>query len=51
MTAADLPPCEPTDQRNVARLHGGRHGAAIVYDLPSEARFEPETWGEGLLAK
>jgi hypothetical protein len=40
---------DPAGQRNVARIHWGRNGAAIVYDLPSEARFEPETWGEGIL--
>ncbi|MCY3018022.1 MAG: hypothetical protein NTW87_03190, partial [Planctomycetota bacterium] len=39
---------DPAGQRNVARLHWGRNGAAMVYDLPSEARFEPETWGVGL---
>jgi hypothetical protein len=38
---------DPAGQRNVARIHWARHGAAMVYDLPSEARFEPETWGEG----
>jgi len=42
---------DPAGQRNVARLHWGRNGAAIVYDLPTEARFEPETWGVGVLAK
>lgn len=41
---------DPAGQRNVARLHWGRNGAALVYDLPSEARFEPETWGTGRLA-
>jgi hypothetical protein len=40
---------DPAGQRNVARLHWGRNGAAIVYDLPTEARFEPELWGEGVL--
>jgi len=39
---------DPAGQRNVARFHWGRNGAAMVYDLPSEARFEPETWGVGL---
>ena len=38
---------DPAGQRNVARLHWGRNGAALVYDLPSEARLEPETWGVG----
>jgi hypothetical protein len=42
---------DPAGQRNTARLHWGRHGAAIVYDLPSEARFEPELWGEGVLER
>ena len=37
---------DPAGQRNVARLHWGRNGAANVYDLPSEARLEPEWWGE-----
>jgi hypothetical protein len=38
---------DPAGQRNVARLHWGRNGAALVYDLPSEARLEPESWGVG----
>ena len=38
-------------QRNVARIHWGRNGAAIVYDLPTEVRFEPGTWGIGRLRK
>jgi len=38
-------------QRNTARLHWGRHGAATVYDLPTEARLEPELWGEGILER
>jgi len=42
---------DPAGQRNVARMHWGRHGAAVVYDLPSEARLEPETWGVGVLEK
>jgi hypothetical protein len=42
---------DPAGQRNVARIHWGRHGAAVVYDLPSEARLEPETWGVGVLEK
>ena len=40
---------DPAGQRNVACLHWGRNGASMVYDLPSEARFEPETWGIGML--
>ena len=40
---------DPAGQRNVARLHWGRNGAANVYDLPTEARMEPETWGWGEL--
>ncbi|MEI8196773.1 MAG: hypothetical protein WCI73_12815, partial [Phycisphaerae bacterium] len=40
---------DPAGQRNVARIHWGRNGAAVVYDLPSEARLEPETWGVGVL--
>jgi hypothetical protein len=39
---------DPAGQRNVARLHWARNGAANVYDLPSEARLEPELWGDGL---
>jgi hypothetical protein len=39
---------DPAGQRNVARLHWGRNGAANVYDLPSEARLEPELWGEAV---
>jgi hypothetical protein len=42
---------DPAGQRNVARIHWGRHGAATVYDLPSEARLEPETWGVGVLER
>jgi len=42
---------DPAGQRNVARIHWGRNGAAMVYDLPSEARLEPETWGTGILEK
>lgn len=41
---------DPAGQRNVARLHWGRNGGAIVYDLPSEARLEPATWGQARLA-
>ena len=40
----------PAGERNVARIHWGRNGAAIVYDVPSEARLEPETWGVGIMA-
>jgi len=40
---------DPAGQRNVARLHWGRNGAAMVYDLPSEVRIEPDTWGIGVL--
>jgi hypothetical protein len=39
---------DPAGQRNTARLHWARNGAAIVYDLPTEARFEPELWGVGI---
>ncbi|OPZ31159.1 MAG: NHL repeat protein [Lentisphaerae bacterium ADurb.BinA184] len=42
---------DPAGQRNVARLHWGRNGAAIVYDLPSEARFEPALWGTAELVE
>ena len=42
---------DPAGQRNVASLRWGRNGAAIVYDLPTEARFEPETWGVGVMGK
>jgi hypothetical protein len=42
---------DPAGQRNVARIHWGRHGAATVYDLPSETRLEPETWGIGVLER
>jgi hypothetical protein len=42
---------DPAGQRNTARLHWGRHGAAVVYDLPSEARFEPDLWGEGVFER
>ena len=42
---------DPAGQRNVACLHWGRNGAAMVYDLPTEARFEPESWGIRVLAK
>ena len=42
---------DPAGQRNVARIHWGRNGAATVYDLPSEARLEPETWGVGVFEK
>lgn len=40
---------DASGQRNTARIHWGRGGAAQVYDLPTEARFEPETWGVGVL--
>ncbi|MFZ2658717.1 MAG: sugar-binding protein, partial [Victivallales bacterium] len=40
---------DPAGQVNNARLHWGRNGAAMVYDLPSEARLEPETWGVGIV--
>lgn len=42
---------DPAGQRNVARLHWGRNGAANVYDLPTEVRFEPESWGFAVLAR
>jgi hypothetical protein len=42
---------DPAGQRNVCCLRWGRNGAAIVYDLPTEARFEPETWGAGVPAR
>ena len=42
---------DPAGQRNVARLHWGRNGAAVVYDLPTEARLEPATWGVGILER
>jgi len=42
---------DPAGQRNVSCLHWGRNGATLVYDLPTEARFEPETWGTAVLAK
>jgi hypothetical protein len=41
---------DPAGQRNTARLHWGRNGAAIVYDIPTEARLEPGMWGIGELA-
>jgi len=40
---------DPAGQRNVACLRWGRNGGIMVYDLPTEARFETETWGVGLL--
>ena len=36
-------------QRNTARLHWARNGSIIAYDLPTEARFEPELWGAGVM--
>jgi hypothetical protein len=42
---------DPAGQRNTARLHWARNGGAMVYDLPSEARLEPETWGVGELGR
>jgi hypothetical protein len=42
---------DPAGQRNVCCLRWGRNGASIVYDLPTEARFEPETWGVGVLGE
>lgn len=45
----DLNFSDPAGQRNTACLRWGRNGAAIVYDLPTEARFEPESWGIGEL--
>jgi len=40
---------DPAGQRTVASLRWGRNGSTIVYDLPTEARLEPETWGTGHL--
>jgi hypothetical protein len=40
---------DPAGQRNVACLRWGRNGAINVYDLPSQAQFEPDTWGAGVL--
>jgi hypothetical protein len=42
---------DPAGQRNVSCLHWGRNGASLVYDLPTEARFEPESWGIGVPAR
>jgi hypothetical protein len=39
---------DPAGQRNTSRIHWARNGAAITYDLPTEARFEPELWGLGI---
>jgi hypothetical protein len=39
---------DPAGQHNVACLRWGRNGASLVYDLPTEARLEPGTWGAGL---
>ncbi len=36
---------DASGQHNTARIHWGRAGGAQVYDLPTEARFEPGTWG------
>ena len=47
----DITFSDPAGQRNVARLHWARNGAAMVYDLPAEARLEPETWGWGVLSR
>ena len=41
---------DPAGQRNVACLRWGRNGASLVYDLPTEARFEPENWGTAAFA-
>ncbi len=40
---------DPAGKVNNARLHWGRNGAAMVFDLPSEARLEPQTWGAGIV--
>ena len=40
---------DPAGQRNTNRIHWARNGAAITYDLPTEARLEPELWGLGIL--
>ncbi len=40
---------DPSGTLNNARFHWGRNGAAMVFDLPSEARLEPETWGTGTI--
>jgi len=42
---------DPAGQRNVACLHWARNSATIVYDLPTEAGFQPDTWGTGILKK
>ena len=40
---------DPAGERNTNRIHWARNGAAITYDLPTEARLEPELWGLGIL--
>lgn len=39
---------DPAGERNTACLRWGRGGAAHVFDLPVEARFDPDTWGVGV---
>jgi hypothetical protein len=42
---------DPAGEHNVADLRWGRNGLGIVYDIPTEARFEPSTWGVAFFTK
>ena len=40
---------DPAGQVNAAKMYWGRNAAGMVYDVPSEARLEPDTWGVGIM--
>ena len=40
---------DPAGQVNAAKMYWGRNAAGMVYDIPSETRIEPATWGVGVL--
>ena len=43
-TDVDINFSDPAGQRNTTRIHWARNGAALTYDLPTEARLEPDLW-------
>jgi len=48
--SAACPPAREGAAEGSLDLRKGPTHAAIVYDLPSEARFAPGTWRGGILA-
>ena len=36
---------DPGGKVNVMKIHWHREAGGVTYDLPTEARFYPDTWG------